>query len=115
MPILKNAKKALRVSKRKTVINSRIKSRMKTLVDAFKKAPSMEALSAAYSAVDVAVKKNIVQKNKAARVKSQLSALLPKGETGAKVAKKAAATTKKTTTKTAKKAVKKTAKKAAKK
>lgn len=117
MPILKNAKKALRVSKRKTVINSRIKSRMKTLVDAFKKAPTMESLSAAYSAVDTAVKKNIIQKNKAARLKSQLSAVLPKGEAGTKVTKKAVSVAKKAkkTTKTAKKAVKKTAKKAAKK
>lgn len=91
MPILKNAKKALRVSKRKTVINSRTKSRMKTLVDAFKKSPTLEALSSAYSSVDIAVKNNIIKKNKASRVKSQLSKVLPSGKTVASTAPKAAA------------------------
>ena len=112
MPILKNAKKALRVSKRKTVINSRIKSRVKTLTDAFKKNPTSAALSEAYSSIDIAVKKNILKKNKAARVKSQLSKLLPASETGAKKAAKAAP--KKTAAKKApakKAAAKKTAKK----
>ena len=104
MPILKNAKKALRVSKRKTVINSRIKSRMKTLTDAFKANPTPESLAAAYSSVDTATKGNILKKNKAARVKSQLSRFLAESATATKktVAKP---------TKTVKKAVKKVAKK----
>lgn len=101
MPILKNAKKALRVSKKKTVVNSRVKSRMKTLVDAFKKAPTLETLSAAYSAVDTAVKNKIIKKNKASRVKSQLSKVLPTGQTVAK------ATAKKVVAKTTKKVAKK--------
>ena len=116
MPILKNAKKALRVSKRKTIINARIKSKLKTLTAAFKKDPSAQALRTAYSAVDVAVKKNIIKQNKAARLKSQLSKLMPSKEMGAKktkavvtakkTAKKAsskAKTTKKTATSTTKK------------
>lgn len=90
MPILKNAKKALRVSKRKTVINSRVKSRMKTLVDAFKSKPTLEALSSAYSAVDTAVKNKSIKKNKASRVKSQLSKILPTGQMAAKTVKKVA-------------------------
>ena len=111
MPILKNAKKALRVSKRKTVINSRVKSRIKTMTDAFKKNPTASALRQAFSAVDSAVKKNIIKKNKAARVKSQLSKMLPASETGVKkvavVAPKKAAVKKATK----KAAPKKTAKK----
>ena len=82
MPILANAKKALRVSKKKTDINSRVKSILKTMVDKMKKSPSAENLKSAYSAVDTAVRKHLMHKNKAARVKSQLSKL---SKPGAKV------------------------------
>ena len=106
MPLLQNAKKALRVSKRKAVVNSRVRSIVKTMVDKLKKSPSSENLRNAYSAIDTAVKNNLMHKNKAARVKSQLSKLAkPEKATKAKPAKKAAkkAPAKKTTKKTAKK------------
>lgn len=76
MPILANAKKALRVSQRKTIVNQRAKSRVKTMSDKMKKTPSSENLATAYSAIDRAVKKNIFHKNKAARLKSQLTRLI---------------------------------------
>lgn len=76
MPILKNAKKALRVSKKKTELNQVVKSRMKTMLDKAKKTPTMDTVSGAFSAVDRSVKKNLMHKNKAARLKSQLSKLL---------------------------------------
>ena len=79
MPILANAKKALRVSKKKTEFNSRVKSILKTMVDKMKKSPSAENLRSAYSAVDKAVRKHLMHKNKAARVKSQLSKLSKPG------------------------------------
>jgi len=104
MPILQNAKKALRVSKRKTIVNSRIKSIMKTMIDKVTKQPTGENLSEAYSAVDTAVKNKLVQKNKAARVKAQLGKLVKPG------AKKPAKSTKKPGKAPVKK---KTAKKAA--
>lgn len=75
MPLLPNAKKALRVSKRKTDVNARVKSIIKTMVDKVKKSPSAQNLSNAYSAVDTAVKQNLLHKNKASRLKSQLSKL----------------------------------------
>lgn len=110
MPLLQNAKKALRVSRRKTVVNSRVRSIVKTMVDKVKKSPSAENLRNAYSAVDTAVKNNLMHKNKASRVKSQLSKLAkPEKVTKAKPAKKAAKTVvkkapaKKTTEKAAKK------------
>jgi len=78
MPILKNAKKALRASQRKTIINTQLKSKMKTAIDEMKKSPAADKLSVAFSALDRSVKKNIVQKNKAARVKASLSKLLGK-------------------------------------
>ena len=78
MPVLDNAKKALRASKRKAVFNRSTKSRVKSSVDAMKAKPTAENLTAAFSAVDKAVKQNIFHKNKAARLKSQMSGLLTK-------------------------------------
>ncbi|MCA9369748.1 30S ribosomal protein S20 [Candidatus Woesebacteria bacterium] len=75
MPLLKNAKKALRVSKRKAVINQRVKSRMRTALKAVRANPTKETVATAYSAVDKAVKRNQIHKNKAARLKSQVAAL----------------------------------------
>ena len=46
------------------------------MIDAMRKAPDLTNLSKAFSAVDRAVKRHIIHKNKAARVKSQLSKLL---------------------------------------
>lgn len=78
MPILKNAKKALRASKRKNAINTQVRSKLKTAVDEMKKSPATDKLNSAFSAIDRSVKKNIMQKNKAARMKSSLSKLLSK-------------------------------------
>lgn len=112
MPILSNAKKALRVSKRKATRNKVTKTKTKTAMDKVKKNPSMELLTGAYSAIDKAVKKNIFHANKAARLKKQLSKLVKPTKIEKKtVAKK---TVKKASTakpKTTKKTVKKTAKK----
>lgn len=80
MPILANAKKALRGSQRKAVFNQRVKSIVKTSMDAMKKAPSNENLTKVYSAVDKAVKRNIFHRNKAARYKSQMAKLLGKAK-----------------------------------
>ncbi len=76
MPILRNAKKALRVSERKAEVNRRVKARTKTMVDKVKKQPSAENLATAFSAIDKAVKGHIFHRNKAARLKSQLSKLI---------------------------------------
>lgn len=78
MPILKNAKKALRASKKKNIINTQVRSKLKTAVDEMKKSPAADKLNAAFSVIDRSVKKNIMQKNKAARMKSSLSKLLNK-------------------------------------
>lgn len=76
MPILANAKKALKVSKKKAISNRQVKSRVKTMSDSVKKEPSVKTLSNAFSAIDRAVKKNLFHKNKAARMKSQLNKLV---------------------------------------
>lgn len=76
MPILKNAKKALRVSKKKAAFNQPVRSRVKTATDAVKKTPSAATLSTAFSAIDRAVKNHIFHKKKAARMKSQMAKLV---------------------------------------
>ncbi len=104
MPILANAKKALRVSKKKAANNKRVKSLLKTFVDKVFKSPTAENAAAAFSRVDKAVKKNVLHKNKAARVKHQISKAMAGKTTTAAAPKKAAVKT------AAKKAVKKTTK-----
>lgn len=80
MPITRNAKKALRVSLRKKAVNDRVKKSLKEgakttekLVVAKKWKEAKANLSAAYSAIDKAVKKGVIKKNTAARKKSRLS------------------------------------------
>jgi small subunit ribosomal protein S20 len=72
MPILKNAKKALRSSKRKKEVNSRVKSQLKTAMDTAKKSTTKETITEAYSKIDRAVKSGVIHRNAAARLKSQV-------------------------------------------
>ena len=73
MRILTSAKKALRNSERKRVINRRVKSQVKTYCDKVKKTADVKDANKAYSAIDKAVKKNLIHRNKAARLKSQVA------------------------------------------
>lgn len=73
MPILKNAQKALRASKRKATINQRVKSMLKTALDKVIKSPSEENLQLAFSKIDKAKKRNLIAKNKASRLKAKVS------------------------------------------
>lgn len=128
MPIIKSAKKRVRVAKKATVRNSKTKRSLRTALKAFQTALTSgdkkkiaDAQSKAYKAIDTAAKKNILHKNKASRKKSQLSAKVKAaGVTAKDVAKKAPtkAPVKKTATKpatkkptTKKPAAKKTTKK----
>ncbi len=72
MPILNNAKKALRSSARKATRNTQTRSRMRNAVSAALQAVSPETVGEAYSRVDRAVKKGLVHKNTAARIKSKI-------------------------------------------
>ncbi|MDQ3008616.1 MAG: 30S ribosomal protein S20 [bacterium] len=76
MPLLNNAKKALRSSLRKAEVNQRVKSRTKTSLDAMRQKPSAENMATAFSSVDRAVKHHLIHRNKAARIKHQLSKLM---------------------------------------
>ncbi|MBI3559138.1 30S ribosomal protein S20 [Candidatus Gottesmanbacteria bacterium] len=80
MPVIKSALKKLRQSRQHQTHNRAVKTKVKELIDAFKKSPSLKNYSQAVSALDKAAKTNIIHPNKAARLKSRLSKRLPKVE-----------------------------------
>jgi small subunit ribosomal protein S20 len=83
MPTTKNAKKALRQSKKRRIQN---RSQRSTLRKSLKKcratvvgddtAAAATALSAAAKSLDQAAAKNLIHRNKAARLKSRLAKLV---------------------------------------
>jgi small subunit ribosomal protein S20 len=74
MPIIKSAKKRVRTARRATARNHRTKRNLKAALKLFAKTPSAKSHSAAASALDRAVKKGVIHKNKAARLKRRAAA-----------------------------------------
>jgi len=79
MPIIKSAKKRVKVSKSKTVANAKTKKSLRGSLKAFHAAVTGKKAvdanhSKAQSSIDIAVKKGVISKNKAARKKRQLNA-----------------------------------------
>ncbi len=115
MPIIKSAKKRVRVAQRAAVRNSKTKRTLKSALKIFVATPKTASLSQAQSELDKAVKKGIITKNKAARKKKQLANQAKAA--GVKLTKKAKPAVKTPTKKTpakrpaAKKAAAKTTKK----
>ena len=80
MPIIKSAKKALKQSKKRYAENLVYKTKVKKTKKGIEKKVlakdtegAKQDLKAYYKAVDKAAKKNILHKNKAARLKSRLA------------------------------------------
>jgi len=74
MPIIKSAKKKLRQDRKRTQVNVQTKQEYKEAIKVAKKDPKKkDTIQKAYSAIDTAVKKKVIHKNKAARLKSQLT------------------------------------------
>ncbi len=102
MPIIKSAKKRVRTAEKAAVRNVKTKRNVKTAVKTFQKAAASgskqasQALRDAQSAIDMAYKKNVIHKNKAARKKSQLAKVAKANATNnnAKVVTKKTATKK---------------------
>lgn len=74
MPIIKSAKKRVRTARKATVRNAKTKRTLKTALKSFGRKPTAASHAAAQSNVDKAVKKGLVHKNKANRMKKQLAA-----------------------------------------
>ena len=78
MPITKQAIKKLTADRNRQIHNSSVKASLGGLVKRMRKKPSQKTLTAVFSALDKAAKRNIVHPNKASRLKSRLSRLLAK-------------------------------------
>ncbi|AKM83037.1 hypothetical protein A2422_03615 [Candidatus Woesebacteria bacterium RIFOXYC1_FULL_31_51] len=76
MPVTKTAKRALRGSSKKEKVNTLILSKLGKALRSAKKTKTKKNIETAISLADKAAKKNTIHKNKAARIKSQLSKLL---------------------------------------
>lgn len=97
MPIIKSAKKRVRVAKKSTIRNVKTKRSLKTALKAFHaavtsgKKDAAKEHATAQSNLDKAGKKNVMHKNKVARKKRQLAAAAKKSA-GTTKPKKAVAT-----------------------
>jgi ribosomal protein S20 len=78
MPIIKSAKKRVRVTKKAATRNAKTKRTLRSALKAFhanlKGGKASESHSKAQSALDKAAKKGVMHKNKVARKKKQLAA-----------------------------------------
>jgi len=105
MPIIKSAKKRVRTAAKQRVNNVRTKRSLREKLKNFTatvetKKDSSTTQSEAFSAIDTAVKKGVISKNKAARKKRQLNtASKENGGIKAGAAKKATAPIEKTAAK----------------
>ncbi|MCA9344086.1 30S ribosomal protein S20 [Candidatus Saccharibacteria bacterium] len=119
MPIIKSAKKRVRIADKATARNRKTKRNVKSSIKALMssisgdKKQASELLSKAQREIDFAVKKGVLHKNKGARKKSQLAKLSK--EAGIKPSSSKEKTTKKPAKKatTAKSTAKKPTKKPA--
>jgi small subunit ribosomal protein S20 len=78
MPVTVGALRKLKADRRKTKINLRVSKALKAAVSGMRKKPTEKKLAQAYSKLDRASKLGVIHKNKAARLKSRLTALVKK-------------------------------------
>lgn len=76
MPVTKTAKRALRGSKRKEIVNKITLSKLEVAIKLAKKSKSKKDIESAVSLADRASKENTIHRNKSSRIKSQLAKLL---------------------------------------
>lgn len=88
MPVIKSAKKKLKVDKKRASANKKVKVLVEKALKKAYKTPTPKSVQNAFSVVDKAVKNRIIHKNKASRLKSRLSKLLGPTKTQAKKPKK---------------------------
>ena len=81
MPIIKSAKKRVRVASKAAIRNSKTKRSLRTAIKAFHANITAKNADSAQSALDIAVKKGVIHKNKAARKKKQLAAKAKQAKT----------------------------------
>lgn len=95
MPIIKSAKKALKQSRKRNKTNKQRKESLKAEIKKFKATKEPKSLNLIFSLADKAVKLGIIHKNKAKRIKSNLSKSISTTTTKVKVVKNTKASKKK--------------------
>lgn len=88
MPVTKTAKRALRSAGKKASHNRGVISALEIAIRLAKAKKKEADIRKAISLTDRAAKKHAIHKNKAARIKSVLSKLLPKTKSPRKMSKK---------------------------
>lgn len=78
MPVTKTAKRALRGSRAKEIMNKLTIGKLEVAMRQAKKTKSSEKVGKAISLADRAAKRKVIHKNKAARIKSQMAKLIAK-------------------------------------
>lgn len=78
MPITKQAIKKLRRDRVRTVKNDSVRKALKRAVKDARKSPGTKTLSQAFATADRALKRGLIHKNKAGRIKSRLAKLAAK-------------------------------------
>jgi len=74
MPIIKSAKKRVKVAHKASVRNSKTKRSLRTALKAFSSSPNSKSHASVNSQIDKAAKKGVIHKNKAARLKKRAAA-----------------------------------------
>ncbi len=88
MPVTKSARKKLRKDRKRESQNKKIRASLEKAIKEVKKSATEKRVQEVFSLIDKASKKNIIHKNRAARIKSSLSKLI--NRTPAKTAGKSA-------------------------
>lgn len=78
MPVIKSAKKKLKVDRKRESANKKVQALINLAVKKAQRKPTPGNIQEAFRAVDKGVKKDIYHKNKASRIKSRLSKLAGK-------------------------------------
>lgn len=74
MPIIKSAKKRVKVANKAAIRNSKTKRNLKTALKALAAKPNSQNHASAQGKIDRALKKGLIHKNKAARLKKKAAA-----------------------------------------
>lgn len=82
MPVTQSAAKALRRDQHRAKVNQRIRRRLREALKQARQKPTPKALRVAASFLDRAAKKQVIHRNKAARLKSRLTKLASKKKKG---------------------------------
>ena len=88
MPVIKSAKKKLRKDRKRELANRALKNLFRKAVKLAEKTPTEGNVRKAVKLIDKTAKKNIIHKNKAARIKSKLAKLGGSKKTASKTTEK---------------------------